>query len=530
MMWPWRVLGLLALGLGGLSACSLDPGAAASPARATTLIVARAADAVSLDPALASDSESIEVAEQLFDRLVHWRDDTGEPAPGLAERWDTDAAGTTWTFHLRPGVSFHDGTPCDAAAVVFSFERQRDPDHPHHRDEFRTWQRQFGGVIGAEVIDPLTVRVRIDRPYAPFEANLGMFAAAIVSPTAVARWGDDFAAHPVGTGPFRFERWEPGQRIVLTRNPDYWDKPAEIERLVFAVEPDPRQRLVALESGAVDVAAAIRPDELAYVRMHPGMVLHRAPGNNVSYLAFNTGREVLADLRVRQALSLAINQEPIVQLAYQGMARAARGPLPPSNWAAAPAEGRHEFDPAAARRLLAAAAADGQFDPGQVLTQYAPTTPRPYLPDPERVARVVQSNLGAVGVRVELHLAPFAQTRTALQAGAHDLALWGWIGDSTDPDNFLSVLLDSGNAVAPHASNLAFYRSPEVHDLLRAALAAPTRGQRQDLYAQIQAQVAADVPWLPLAHTEVAFATRRGLGGVTFSPGGHLRFLRMVPR
>jgi peptide/nickel transport system substrate-binding protein len=491
-----------------------------------TMVVARPADASYLDPARAIDNESIEVLEQVYDRLVHWRPGTTMAEPGLATSWEPSADGKVWTFHLRAGVTFHDGTPMDADAVVFSLERQRDPAHPYHRDDFQYWNSQYRNIVAVEKVDAATVRISIDRPYAPFEAAMAIYPVSIVSPAAVARWGDDFTRHPVGTGPFVFERWDPGQRIVLRRNDRYWgDRPA-FERLVFEVVEDPRQRLIALESGAVDMAMAILPEELQFVELHPGLALHETATNSITYLAMNMSRPPFDDVRVRRAVNHAINKDPIVRLAYQGLAIPADGPLPPTQWGYHEVRASYPFDPARARALLAEAAADGRFDPEVTYKLHAPATPRPYLFDPERVARVLQANLADVGVATELVLQPYLAHQRTTTAGAHDLCLFGWVGDTGDPDNFLYLLFDRDNAVPGSARNLAFYTDAEVHGLILVAQSTERRDDRERIYARVQEKIAEDAPWVPLAHSQVAIAARDDVGGIILNPTGHVVFRR----
>jgi len=499
-----------------------------------TLIVGRPTDAIYLDPARPSDNESVEVVEQIYDKLLRNDPGSNEIVPALATRYEVSKNGREWTFYLRHGVKFHDGTRFDADAVVFSIERQRDPRHPYHRPGlFSYWENAYRNVEKVEKIDDFTVRITIERSYAPFAANLAMFPVAIVSPTAVAKWGDDFENHPVGTGPFRFESWTKGDRIVLERNPDYWDQPAKIERLVFQVLPDPRQRLVALESGAIDIAYAILPEELQFVELHPALELHRVPANNVAYLAMNTGggekRPPFDDVRVRQAVNYAVNKDPIVKLVYQGSGIPAEGPLPPTQWGYHRPDIRYPYDPDKARQLLAAAAADGAFDPEKVYSLYLPSTPRPYLPAPERIARVLQANLAEVGIKTDLVAQSFADHLISVQNGVHDMCLLGWVGDNGDPDNFLYTLLDKDNTVPGLARNVAFFTDPYVHGLLVQAQESDSRAEREQLYARAQEIISAEAPWVPLAHTQVMVAARSDVGGVVINSQSQVSY-RLVER
>ena len=491
---------------------SRDPG---------TLVVAQAADVQSLDPVRVTDNESIEIGQLIFEGLVRWKPGTTDIVPGLAT-WEVSADTKRWTFHLRAGVKFHDDTPLDAAAVVFSFERVIDPRHPAYLAnpvDGGYWRSLLKDVTRVRAIDPSTVEIETARPYAPLLGELALFP--MVSPTAVTRWGDAFSKHPVGTGPFQLEAWIVGEQVIVGRFDGYWGAKPELQRIVFDVVADARQRLIDLESGSVDLAMAILPDEQSFVELHPDLVLHHTPSNDVSYLAFNTQHPPFDDVRIRQAASYAINKEPIVKLAYQGRAVAADGPLPPSQWGYHAPKTTYAYDPVRAKQLVAAAVADKRFDPTRVYRLYAPTTPRPYLSQPERVARFLQTALEQVGIHTELVLQPYKDHRVAVEAGEHDLALFGWIGDTGDPDNFLYVLFSSGNAAPPDAQNIAFFKNPLVDRLLADAQAAVDEPTRSSFYAEVQDQIADAAPWVPIAHSELVVAGRAELGGVVLSPLGH---------
>jgi peptide/nickel transport system substrate-binding protein len=343
----------------------------------------------------------------------------------------------------------------------------------------------------------------------------------IVSPTAVTRWGAAFEEHPVGTGPFAFEEWSRGERVVVRRYAGYWGDRPGVDRIVFRTVDDARQRLVELESGSVDLATGILPDEQAFVELHPDLVLYGTPGNDVSYLAINTQHPPFDDVRVRRAVNFAINKEPIVKLAYQGRAIAADGPLPPTQWAYHVPTTRYPYDPAAAKELLAEATRDGAFDPNKTYKLAGLSTPRPYMAQPERVARFIQAALAQVGMKTDLELLPYREHNARVSAGQHDLAIFGWVGDNGDPDNFLYVLFHSDNASPPAPQNIAFYRNAEVDALLSEAQAARDEATRGALYARAQDKIVEDAAWVPLAHSELVVAARAELAGVVLSPIGH---------
>jgi peptide/nickel transport system substrate-binding protein len=487
-----------------------DPGA---------LVVAQAADVISLDPVRATDSESIEVSNLIYEGLVGWRAGTTDLEPRLATSWQVSEDGRTWTFYLRSDVRFHDGTPLDASAVVFSFERLLVKDHPAAIvGTGNYWRSQLGDVEKVVAVGPLTVEIHARRKYTPLLGNIAKYP--IVSPTAAIKWGAQFPDHPVGTGPFLFEDWAKGSRVVLRRNPAYWGAAAGLNQIVFQVVGDPRQRLINLESGSVDIATSILPDEQPFVELHPDLVLHHTSGNNITYLALNTNHPPFDDVRVRRAANFAVNKDPIVKLGFQGRAAAADTPLPPSSWAYHSPATRYGYDPDAAKKLLAEAAADGAFDPNKTYLLYAPSTPRPYLPQPERVARYIQASLAQVGIKTRLVLQPYPQHRSAVQHGQHDLCVFGWIGDTGDPDNFLYVLLHSKQSEGEVAQNVAYYRDPDVDRMLLEAQAASESPVRAKLYSDIQDKIAADAPWVPIAASELVVAARVELEDVILSPTG----------
>ena len=318
--------------LGVLAAASCAPEKPSRRRDPGALVVAHATDVRSLDPVRVTDTESIEVGQLIFEGLVRWKPGTTDIEEGLAVRGDISPDRKQWTFHLRPGVVFHDGTPLDAEAVVFSFQRLLDAAHPSYLagDTGAYWRSLLKSVAQVVAIDPRTVAIHVAHPYAPLLGGLAMYP--IVSPAAVRQWGNAFQRHPIGTGPFAFASWTVGEQVVVRRNDRYWGTRPRMNLIVFRVVADERQRLVELESGSVDVATTILPDEQSFVELHPDMALHHTPGNDVSYLAFNVTHPPFDDLRVRRAISYAINKEPIVKLAYQGRAVAADGPLPPTQW------------------------------------------------------------------------------------------------------------------------------------------------------------------------------------------------------
>jgi peptide/nickel transport system substrate-binding protein len=492
----------------------------------STVMVGRGNDVLTLDPARVTDSESAEVTEQIFDHLVRYRRSSTEIEPALATHWEVSPDGKSWTFHLRPNVLFHDGTPFDADSVVFSFDRQRDPQNQWHEPDFTYWDTTFRNIQRVVKVDTLTVRMDIERPYAPFLANLAMFPVSIVSPAAVKKHGRDFGKHPVGTGPFRFVEWSQGERVTLEANHDYWDGSPEIGHLVFVAIRDPRQRLVALEGDAIDVAENLSPQDLQFVTLHPELTLQRIAGINVGYLAMNVGHPPFDDVRVRRAVNHAVNKTAIVKLIYQGLAQPATTPVPPSLWGHVD-EPLYNYDPKEAIKLFR----EARFTPPKVLPRlYTMDSSRPYMPSPETVARIIQHNLHDVGLDVEIVKSDIDAHVRLTQEGKHDLCLLGWTADNGDPDNLLYVLFDPENADVGSARNVAFYKNAELHGILAWAQESSDRAERERYYKKAQDLIARDAPWVPLAHAEVVVAARSVLQGLVVHPSSNIYFHKVVKK
>ncbi|MGE0399020.1 MAG: ABC transporter substrate-binding protein [Kofleriaceae bacterium] len=502
------------------SACDAERPASNGRRDPGALVVAEASDVQALDPLRVTDSESIEVGSLMFEGLVRWKAGTTDVTEGLATQWRVSEDGTVWTFELRPNVRFHDGTPLDANAVVFSFERLLTKTHPFYLAKADANYRRglLSSIEKVVAVGKMTVAIHTTKPYAPLLGDVAMFP--IVSPAGVKQWGDAFREHPVGSGPFQIVEWIRGEQVVVRRFDGYWGQKPAIDRIVFRVIVDARQRLVELESGSVDLATAILPDEQPFVELHPDLVLYTTAGNDVSYLAFNTQRPPFDDPLVRRAVSYAINKEPIVKLAFQGRAVAAEGPLPPTQWGYHKPKAHYGYDLVTARKLLNEAIANKTFDPDKVYRFFALSTPRPYFSQPERVARFLQSAMGQLGIKTELVTQPYSEHKASVEAGEHDLAIFGWVGDTGDPDNFLYVLFHSDNAIAPGAQNIAFYKEPKVDEMLSRARTSD-KATRTALYASVQDTIAEAAPWVPLAHSEFVVAARAELENVVLSPLGH---------
>lgn len=300
-----------------------------------TLVFLRGQDSVRLDPGDVSDGESSKVIEQVFDQLLRFKPGTTEVEPSLATSWTHTADHKTWTFKIREGVKFHDGSPLDGAAVASAFERQRDKDHPHHFPDgsWEFWQGLFGFVAKVEVgDDPMSVRFKLSQPAPPFFLEqLAQFSASIPSPKALTELGTGFRRKPVGTGPFKLVSWDSDVAITLERNDDYWDGAPALKQVIFRISENASVRSRRLrDKQQADLIDNLDPETIPALEADASIEVDRMPGINVGYLAMNTMKPPFDNKLVRQAVAFALNKARIVKLSYRGLARAATTPVPPT--------------------------------------------------------------------------------------------------------------------------------------------------------------------------------------------------------
>lgn len=481
---------------------------------------------ISLDPAVITDYESAKITNAIFEGLVRYANQTSEIEPCLATSWETSEDGRVWTFHLRRDVLFHDGTPFDADSVVFSFARQIDRVHPCFNDKAKYARFALEHIEDMRAVDAQTVVIRLRKPYAPFLANLAMpMAAPIVSPAAVMRHGPHFEWNPVGTGPFllRSPAGVEGTEYELERNPRYWGGAPGLTRLHFRVIRSTTLRFEEFQRGATHIIDNLKPSDIPKIRQLPGAVLIRRPGMNVAYLAMNTRRRPFDNVLVRRAVNHAINKARLIRFVYQGSAAPAVTPVPPTIWGHNGNIVDYDYDPARARELLAQAGWPGGFD----TNIHVMTTPRPYMPDPLEVARIIQQNLAVLGVRAAIISYPWREFLERVDNGEHDMCLLGWVGDNGDPDNFLYVLLDADNISKPTAMNRAFFDNAEVHGLLVRAQETIDTGERARFYERAQDIIRDQAPWVPLAHAEQYIAYSSRISGLVYNVNGSYYFHKL---
>jgi peptide/nickel transport system substrate-binding protein len=497
--------------------------AALSFGAAQTLVYGLSGFPSSLDSSDSQDGNSLAVSSQITETLIGFEPGSTALRPQLATSWEANEDATVWTLELREGVQFHDGTDFNAEAVKFNFDRWTQSDNEYaFRDQGKTFVPVgwvFGGtdadslIAETNVVDEHTVEFVLSAP-APFlPAQLAAIYFQIDSPSAIMEAGADYGTPgvgSVGTGPFVFEEWREGERILMSRNDNYWNGPAGVAEVVVRGIAEPTARLAELQAGALDIAVLLNPDDLEVVDSDQSLNPAIANGElNVGYLAMHQDNEPLGDVRVRQAIAHAIDRQAIVD-AFYPTGVVAQDHMPPAFFGHGQ-DWPYDYDPERARELLAEA---GYPDGFSTELWYMPVS-RPYYPAPQPIAEVYASYLADVGIDAQLMTEDWTTYLADYTTGKFPMYMLGWNADYADPDNFLNTFFGS---TAPDTLG---WDSPETRDLLQQARQVPDQDERADLYAQVINNVAETAASMPMAHNNTLNAFRTGVDGFVMSPLGY---------
>lgn len=514
--------------LAGCAAPAVAPAAedaaatAGEPVRGGRLVRAMTGEPAQIDPQGAASSGLSLVLPYLFDTLVI-RDVDNTIHPLLAASWESSDDDKTITMKLRPGVVFQDGTPLNAEAVKFTFERFQE------KGMASPIYSGIKEIAGIEAVDDLTVRFTFDQPAPAFWSTLTMPYAAIISPTTAQEVDAAGAGHQVGTGPFKLGEWLAGQSLTLEANPDYAWGPGEIventgapylSEIVFKVIPDATTQLAALEAGEVDVIFVNQPAHLAKLAAMADVMSEEMVLNSLIYLGYNAAKPPFDEPLVRQALAHAVDKTQIVDIALGGLGKQAFAPLPPTlpGFDASLQENELGYDPEQAKALLQEAGftqtADGGWErDGAALKGLLLTSNR--APN-EAIATLIQSQLQEIGVPMEIQQLDSRAVMDATTAGAFDLLLWRF--EWSDPDG-LRIFLGSD---AIGSTNRTAYSNPAVDALLNQAAHETDEAARAALYLDAQKLILADAPWQPLYNPVDVMAMRDAVHGIKIGYMGRM--------
>ncbi len=520
-------LAALALLTVALSACGAGGGGSSGDGEnGPTLVMARVKDAVVLDPAHATDGLSLNTTNEVMQNLVAFKPGSFDVVGDVAQSWKASADGKTWTFDLRPGLVFSDGTPLDAKAVKFNFDRWRLASNPAHGNfPYSYYNDDFGGFPGvvADVQAPSPTRlvVKLAKPFGPFLRDIAEQAFGLGSPAAILRDPKAFELKPVGSGPYTLAEWVRDDHITLSANPKWAGKKPGYPTVIIRDIPDQATSVLSIEKGDIDMLTDPRPDDAKKLAGEQGISVVQQMPNNVSYLAMDVEKKPFGDLRVRQAVAYAIDVATMAKSLYSSGAVVADNWTPPWMLGANPAVKAYPHDVAKARALLAAAG----FPHGFTTTLSYSTAPRPYLPEPQRVAETIQANLAQVGITATLQPYEWGVFLDRIKHGLHEMCLIGWTGDNGDPDNFFYPLLDQNSAHKDGtAQNYSFWRDPAFHKLMLAGQATVEDAKRKPVYQQANAMVHDQAPAVPLVHTTVPIVLKSSLKGFVPSPNTSYHF------
>jgi dipeptide transport system substrate-binding protein len=510
-------------------------------AQAQTLVFCSEGSPEGFNPAFYTAGTTFDASSKaIYNRLVEFERGTTNVVPALAESWDISDDGLTYTFHLRPGVTFHSTnsfTPSrelNADDVIWTFERQWKEDHPFHDIGNATYEyfNSMGlpGLLESiEKVDDMTVRFTLKRPEAPFLANLGMdfasiFSAEYAEQMMEAGTPEQVDLQPVGTGPFQLVAYQQDAVIRYQAHPDYWavaagmeDRAPKVDNLIFSITPDAAVRYAKLQAGECHIMPYPNPADLEAMKQDPNIQLLEQPGLNIGYLAFNTEKEPFDDPKVRQALNMAINKDAIMDAVYLGSGVVAKNPIPPTIWGYNDEVEDYPYDPERAKQLLEEA---GHGD-GFRTDIWAMPVQRPYNPNARRMAEIIQSDWRAIGVDVEIVTYEWGEYLKRSLAGEHQTLLLGWTGDNGDPDNFLHTLL--GCDAAKDGTNRARWCHEPYDKLVEDAKLVADQDERAELYKQAQVIFKEQAPWVTVAHSVVFEPVRQEVKNYKIDPlGGHI--------
>jgi peptide/nickel transport system substrate-binding protein len=498
-------------------------------------VFAASSDPVMLDPAMASDGETFRISRQIFEGLVSTKSGTTDTEPLLATKWEASSDGKSYTFTLRDGVKFSDGTDFNGEAVCANFDRwynwkgvnQSENISYYYNSLFRGFKTgKTGGIYDScSAPSASSAVIKLKKPFAAFVQAMTLPAFSMQSPAAMKQYNADDTAgteddprfsayateHPTGTGPFVFEKWERDQQVTLKRNDNYWGDKAKVATVIVRTISDPKARTQELQAGNIDGYDLVGPADVQPLK-DAGFQIQNRPAFNILYLGMNQKNKALQDVRVRQAISYAIDKQGVVKSSLPPGSVAAKEFMPDLVDGYNDSVEEYAYNLDKAKQLLKEAGQENLT----LKFAYPTGVSRPYMPAPEDTFTVIKSQLEKAGIKVTPVAAKWSPDYLDMIQGdkgvdKHDIHLLGWTGDYNDPDNFLGVFFGR------KSSEWGFDNQKLFGDL-SAARELPTRAEQTPAYEKINAEIASYVPGVPLAHPAPSLAFAKGVQGYVASP------------
>ncbi|WP_404454771.1 glutathione ABC transporter substrate-binding protein [Virgibacillus necropolis] len=471
-----------------LQACSTTGGAEESDdgsqseanAEGGTLKVLIKADATNLDPHFITNIDSANIIYQkVYETLVAFNDDM-EIVPNLAKDWK-QIDETTWQFKLNEGITFHDGAPFNAKAVKATFDRLLDPETGSPQRE------KLGMIEEVKVIDEATVQLILSKPYAPLLSILASNEGSIISPKAIAESPKSLASHPVGTGPFVFESWNTGQDITLVKNEDYWGEKPKIDKVVFEVIPESATRLAMIETGEAHITDTVPISEIERIKNSDTLNLYQTDGLAVSYIAFNVQNAPVDNVKLRKAISHAVERDAIIKGIFNDVGTLANSAMSPKVFGYSENIKPYEYNINKAKQLMEEAG----FKDGVNLTLV--TNDRQ---ERVRMAEVIKSQLKGIGVNVEIQVLEYGAYIDAIDKGDYQMMISGWGNATGDGDyNQYNLFHSDSHGLA---GNLFYYSNNKVDKLLETARSETSSEKREELYEKAMKIEMEDAVYIPI--------------------------------
>jgi peptide/nickel transport system substrate-binding protein len=489
------VLFVLSLALTGCSSNSSSGGSGGSAKQELTY--ATTSKVVGLSPILTNDSVSSTVIEQVYETLFVRDAKSGEIKPQLAESYETPDE-NTWVIKLKKDIKFQDGTPFNAEAVKYTFDKLKDPKTAAPRASL------LAPVTSIEAKDDYTVVLKTEKPYGPMLAALTHTNASIVSPTADQK--QDLMKEPVGTGPFTFSKRENGDDIVLVRNEKYWQKPAKLKKITFTVVPEVSTAISMLQTGKVQLIDGLAPELMPRLEKIKNVDIQKKDGTPVYYLAFNMEKAPMNELPFRQAVSHAVNRKGYLKK-LNGLGVFSNTFIGPKVFGHTESDKGPEFDQERAKKLVK----ENGYDKKEVKLLAANTSQ--YM----NMAEVVQSQLKEVGINAKIETIEWGTYLDVSKKGDFDITIAGWSNVTGDGSELLFPRLHSANI---DATNVSRYKDAKLDQLIEESRSVVDQEKRKEILAKADEYVMTQLPVLPMYHGIASAAYDKSVKGFEMEPTG----------